>query len=1034
MSNNINNLHGIQGAIATLSSNVAGAKGLGAKNQRTLFTVSYGDRGNTSYVEARVRTEISRRGALQSTGNSGDIALSEGNGMFVFRKGISGNNADNAVRYKSTNSLRIDKDGYLSDRPDGSGYKLLGYKYDDSGNLPQVTSLLSSLTPINLREVISKPQGTTTIAFQRLTLDAEATKLKGAGEVIRVNSRGANANLTPKKIIMPEVNTTSGIHQGDEFTLTATPPGQAKTFVYGGIAISNVKGEIYGAGSQFTIAPAGTPRAPGRLIDGDILGIKLGNNAEVQLVARNGNIAQDENYFNSYETLAKAINKIPGLDAQFTTDRRILIAASDSRSSSESITFTNHSGGSIVEDLGLANVAEIPAAERAIKTRFASLEVLRQAIKSDQVNTKLDAEISGKNLDIHALLASSGFNITGKSAAAGTFGFTRAGANYSVADGGAARGAATVLINAPAHGLQPGDFVNLTGIGQGPDALDGRYMVGQVDADNFAIAIKAAPTVGNAFPAGQMMQPNRGTWQKIPGQSFPVQNANITAAAAAANLIRITNNNHNLANNDIVYISGLGSRNFGAISSINVPDGYYLVAVNDANNFSITPAAANGAIIPNIPAAGQFSYQKVSNSPGGAAAYNNGQAFTPDIIRTIAPAGGGGNGTVRVMIPHNNYNVGDNIRFVGLDDAAPVTVGNVVLKNSKDYLITRVGRDAGGAQYVEFTPQAGDMNAAGAVVVNATASYNNSNDANGNPRTDLGEDFRIDDYSRTLQYLGLDTQESDFTATYNPDDEELSLSNPDVDNPHRKNNRIFDTSMTVYDSLGGAHDLTFNFARVDDNEWVVEVTGVPDRNGDFDYITTRHRDGVIVSGTLTFDNDGNFAGSTVPTMNISWTTDGSSPSVINIDWNDIAKNAGIKQYAGQRSVAESVKPDGHATGSVIGFNINNEGDVYVTLNNNQAPVLAYKAVIATFDNIDGLEQVEDGMFIPTANSGEPKLRFAGENGAPQVISKHLEASNIDSTAALLELNDFANAYRANLATTTLDDQLTKEAIAKVGSV
>ena len=118
-----NNLDGIQNKIKGLAGNIAASKALGAKEQQTLFRVSYADNGRVSYVQQDTRLDILTRGPLVSTGNRGDIALGNGNGMYVFKQNIT-DSSDQAFRFSSTASLRIDKNGYLSTSADGTGYKV----------------------------------------------------------------------------------------------------------------------------------------------------------------------------------------------------------------------------------------------------------------------------------------------------------------------------------------------------------------------------------------------------------------------------------------------------------------------------------------------------------------------------------------------------------------------------------------------------------------------------------------------------------------------------------------------------------------------------------------------------------------------------------------------------------------------------------------------------------------------------------------------------------------------------------------------
>lgn len=1012
-----NNMLGVREQINTLAGNNAASKAIGAKRKSVLFNASYADNGRVSFVESSTRMEISERGALQKTGNHGDISLSSGNGMFIFKRNLN-DDSDQGFVYKGTQSLRIDKDGNLSTRADGTGYKVMGFKYNNEGQLSQVTSLLSSMEAINVKGIVSAPEATTEILVNRLTLDAKQEMLKGAGVIARPNKSGANSNLTFDKIIMPEASSTttatSSLKQGDRFTFAASGTNVSKTFEYGGVSISKdvskTDRDVYGATSastNFNIAAVGTapvfPPAVGirNLITDQGLTIQIGGGAILQFQANQTANAQ-ERKFNSFSTLKDAINTVPGLSAEIRNNR-LLIAASDLDTSNQSISFANLGGSNMVEVLGLANV---PAVVDPAVTRFASLGVLKEAVNLDGETTLLSADRLGESLDIHALLATSNFTVTGNSTGATTFATAVGRVSYLRTQGGDERGSKTIQITSPEHGLKKGDFINFSGAGT---AVPGKYMVGDVTTDTFNLSPRL--NAGGAVVAPGILASN-GTWQKVPGEGYaPFLNATVTANAA--NVVAITAGGHALLNNDIIYISGLGKVNIGGAGpNVTIPDGYYTVTIPSVNggDFDIT-VAANAANAAGDPVAAPFTFQKVGRTDFAT-------AFNPTVIRTA-----NGSRTVQIVVPRSSYNLTDDFKLTGLLNNAPVVVNGVTIRPDTIYTVTAKGNTAApeGFEYISFDVPAAD--GIGGAAPNPDATY-----------TEMGADFKMNDYSRSLQYLNIDPKRSIYEQTYNADDDTLSLSNLDPKNEHRKKGRVFHHSTAIYDSLGVEHKITMNFARLDDNDWAVEIAGVADKNGDFDFVTNGREDGLIAAGVIGFDNGGNFASSNVPTLNITWTNDGSAPSSININWDDLLNGAGIKQYGGERSVADSVKPNGHSAGTVVGFEIASNGDVYFNLSNNQDPLLGFKLALAMFDNIDGMVGAEDGFFRPTGDSGSPKIRFAGENGAPTVISKTIETSNIDPLSTILELNSAANDFRANVAITTLEDTIVKEAISKIGSV
>jgi|GEM_PF-1069186 len=1011
-----NNLTGIRKQIGNLAGNIAGAKAVGGKEQQSLFSVSYADNGKVSYVQEQTRLDILSRGPLVATGNNGDIALSKGNGMFVFKQNVT-DTSDQEFRFRGTGSLRIDKDGYLSTSADGTGYKLMGYKIDENGNLPTVTSLLSSLTPVSIKDAILRPEATTSIAVNRLRLDSDKTVLHGPGDIMRI--RGTlNTSLKPTDIIIPEENNFSGLKQGDRIELSANLDGvQASVFEYGGIAISKKinggNGGFYGQnnpGNQFTFAGDGVPQTPINLVKGNGITIRF-NGIDTTLTA---NVNGADQTFSSLTGFRDAINKfIPGLTAKIE-DGRIYIAADDTASpaaSNGAITFANASGGNLVETLGLVDVG---AAAGGVQ-RFATLKTLQKRVNLNNDTTGLKADFDKRfNLDLHALIASNSFQLNGHSAG-GPNDFRRGiiGAAPNIVDPRARnQAAATYSIEAPKHGLKPNDFVQITGSGSA-QFPDGRYMVAAVNADAFTI-YPTNPQVGNFPAAGSLVNAPAGTWQKIAGEVRPIETPT-GAAAAAAGLVSLTVPViANYAAGDIVYISGIGSAHINA-ENVDVPDGYYTIALPGANVINIAPAAtataaANAVYTPlNV---GNVRVQKVGAPTAGAAARPN-----PRVMTTRAVEGVPVN-TVRLFLPTTNYNIGDYFRMNNLQPGIPLAISNMLITQGADYQITN--KDPNG-NWIEFQPPV--VPAAG--VVNEDSNYGVAN------ARDVGPNFRLDNYSLTSKYLGFQDQKSKFfPATYNKDVPTLSISNTDPQtNKHL--GKVFDHAIKVVDSLGSEHELILNFARLENNRWAVEVAGIKNAEDSYDFVTQRE-DGVIAAGEINFDEDGDFSDSDIPALEMNWTTNGSLPSKITIDWNDALSGKGITQFRGA-SLAEEVTPNGHTIGTVDNFDIDENGKVYAIFDNGQR-IAIYQAPVAMAANMNGLEGTADGMFIPGPLSGPMLLRIAGENGAPTVISKAYESSNIDSLKSILELNETANTFRANIAVITTDDTLTKEAIAKVGNV
>ena len=113
--------------------------------------------------------------------------------------------------------------------------------------------------------------------------------------------------------------------------------------------------------------------------------------------------------------------------------------------------------------------------------------------------------------------------------------------------------------------------------------------------------------------------------------------------------------------------------------------------------------------------------------------------------------------------------------------------------------------------------------------------------------------------------------------------------------------------MTVYDSLGASHNITFNFTNQGDNTWSYQAT-IPEADITAGNGVTLTNPVVLASGTMTFNGDGTLATPTTAngTISLSTTafgtlTDGANS--LSMKWDMYGKNSNglITQTAGADS-------------------------------------------------------------------------------------------------------------------------------------
>src|SRR5208283_4851607 len=175
----------------------------------------------------------------------------------------------------------------------------------------------------------------------------------------------------------------------------------------------------------------------------------------------------------------------------------------------------------------------------------------------------------------------------------------------------------------------------------------------------------------------------------------------------------------------------------------------------------------------------------------------------------------------------------------------------------------------------------------------------------------------------------------------------------------------YSTPVTVYDSLGTPHVLSFQFSKTAANTWSYQITipaadtGAPGPNP------------TVVSGPtpLVFDSNGNL---TTPATNVAGITvtglaDGASN--MNFTWNLYGSGGAptITQMAAPSATA-STNQNGYSSGTLQDFNVDSSGVLQGTFTNGQVMALGQLA-IASFANEQGLQLTGSNAYAPTLASG-----------------------------------------------------------------
>ncbi len=209
------------------------------------------------------------------------------------------------------------------------------------------------------------------------------------------------------------------------------------------------------------------------------------------------------------------------------------------------------------------------------------------------------------------------------------------------------------------------------------------------------------------------------------------------------------------------------------------------------------------------------------------------------------------------------------------------------------------------------------------------------------------------------------------------------------------------TSFTAYDSLGTpvAVNVTFTLEATPTSGPVWRYYAEsPDSSG-----PSR----VLGTGTVTFDNEGNFrdAAGNQFTLDRSG-TGAATPLTFTLDL------SGVNGLSTQTSAIVASEQDGYPPGTLVNFGVGEDGVIYGTFTNGLTQTLGQVA-LATFANQEGLVAEADNLYSVGPASGNATIGPAGQLGAGKILSGALELSNVDLSREFIGLVTSSTGFQAS---------------------
>ncbi|MGZ8519077.1 MAG: flagellar hook protein FlgE [Candidatus Binatia bacterium] len=232
----------------------------------------------------------------------------------------------------------------------------------------------------------------------------------------------------------------------------------------------------------------------------------------------------------------------------------------------------------------------------------------------------------------------------------------------------------------------------------------------------------------------------------------------------------------------------------------------------------------------------------------------------------------------------------------------------------------------------------------------------------------------------------------------------------------------FSTVVTVFDSLGQGHDLTYLFSKTATaNEWdyrvvanASEITG--GTAGSLQQINA-------AGGLLAFNPDGSLdtANSNITNVAaIAW-NNGANPQTVAAADMDFT---GTTQFALPSSVSQ-INQNGAQSGILKGISIGTDGVIsgQFTSGGNQP---LFRVALADFANPQGLAHVGNSLYLQSPESGLALNGNPGDGSFGTVLSGSLELSTVDLATEFVKMVTTQRGFQASSRTITVTDSLLEE--------
>ena len=234
----------------------------------------------------------------------------------------------------------------------------------------------------------------------------------------------------------------------------------------------------------------------------------------------------------------------------------------------------------------------------------------------------------------------------------------------------------------------------------------------------------------------------------------------------------------------------------------------------------------------------------------------------------------------------------------------------------------------------------------------------------------------------------------------------------------------FNTSITVYDSLGAARDIRVYFTKTAAGQWSwnAMVAGKDSASGNAE---------IQASGTMTFDTDGKMVSATPSPSTGSFNfANATASQAVALNFGDPTSGggtglAGMTQFSGNSAVTYQSQ-NGNPPGDLQTVVIDDSGLITGSFSNGQKRRLGQVA-LANFQG-QGLRRMGGNLWQESTESGKATIGAANSGSRGSISSSVLEQANVDLSQEFVDMIVAQRAYQANSRTVTTADSLMQEAL------